>query len=85
MSEKSFAICSIGVAVVWGTFFYPPPPTNAVTVAAPALVKVAPRVNDKIAFFDLSATRTSSPVTPRPQVGTPTVKGWGHGMVAAGQ
>lgn len=24
MSEKSFAVASVSVAIVWGTFFYPP-------------------------------------------------------------
>ncbi len=26
MSEKSFAVASVSVAVIWGTFFYPPSP-----------------------------------------------------------
>ena len=26
MSEKSFAVASVSVAVIWGTFFYPPMP-----------------------------------------------------------
>lgn len=26
MSEKSFAVASVSVAIVWGTFFYPPMP-----------------------------------------------------------
>lgn len=26
MSEKSFAVASVSVAIVWGTFFYPPAP-----------------------------------------------------------
>ncbi len=30
MSEKSFAIVSISAAIVCGTFFYPPPPAEAV-------------------------------------------------------
>lgn len=29
MSEKTFAVASISVAFVWGTFFYPPAPQNA--------------------------------------------------------
>jgi hypothetical protein len=24
MSEKSFAVASVSVAIIWGTFFYPP-------------------------------------------------------------
>jgi len=28
MSEKTFAVASISVAFVWGTFFYPPAPQN---------------------------------------------------------
>jgi len=30
MSEKSFAVASVSVAIVWGTFFYPPTPHRAV-------------------------------------------------------
>jgi hypothetical protein len=26
MSEKSFAVASVSVAIVWGAFFYPPAP-----------------------------------------------------------
>ena len=29
MSEKSFAVASISVAFVWGTFFYPPAPQDS--------------------------------------------------------
>jgi hypothetical protein len=29
MSEKSFAVASVSVAIVWGTFFYPPMPHRA--------------------------------------------------------
>jgi hypothetical protein len=29
MSEKSFAVASVSVAIVWGTFFYPPAPRPA--------------------------------------------------------
>jgi hypothetical protein len=29
MSEKSFAVASVSVAIVWGTFFYPPMPHSA--------------------------------------------------------
>jgi hypothetical protein len=29
MSEKSFAVASVSVAIVWGTFFYPPMPHKA--------------------------------------------------------
>lgn len=34
MSEKSFAVASVSVAIVWGTFFYPPAPRQAVPVDA---------------------------------------------------
>lgn len=34
MSEKSFAVASISVAFVWGTFFYPPAPQVADATAA---------------------------------------------------
>lgn len=34
MSEKSFAVASVSVAIVWGTFFYPPTPNNAQRVDA---------------------------------------------------
>lgn len=34
MSEKSFAVASVSVAIVWGTFFYPPTPHRAVPADA---------------------------------------------------
>jgi len=34
MSEKSFAVASVSVAIVWGTFFYPPMPHKAHRVDA---------------------------------------------------
>lgn len=34
MSEKSFAVASVSVAIVWGTFFYPPMPRKAVPADA---------------------------------------------------
>jgi hypothetical protein len=40
MSEKSFAVASVSVAIIWGTFFYPPTPhvaqTGTPAAAAPA-------------------------------------------------
>lgn len=29
MATSSFAVGSVSVAIVWGTFFYPPPPERA--------------------------------------------------------
>ena len=34
MSEKSFAVASVSVAIIWGTFFYPPMPRAARHAAA---------------------------------------------------
>ena len=34
MSEKSFAVASVSVAIVWGTFFYPPMPHKAIPADA---------------------------------------------------
>ena len=34
MSEKSFAVASVSVAIIWGTFFYPPMPRAAKHAAA---------------------------------------------------
>jgi hypothetical protein len=34
MSEKSFAVASVSVAVIWGTFFYPPMPHKTARVDA---------------------------------------------------
>jgi hypothetical protein len=36
MSEKSFAVASVSVAIVWGTFFYPPSPQRSAPVDASA-------------------------------------------------
>lgn len=43
MSEKSFAVASVSVAIVWGTFFYPPMPQKAsrTDVAAPVSADVS--------------------------------------------
>lgn len=34
MSEKSFAVASVSVAFVWGTFFYPPAASNVERIDA---------------------------------------------------
>ena len=50
MSEKSFAVASVSVAIIWGTFFYPPTPRAAKHVdGAQAEVTVAEPVADKAA------------------------------------
>ncbi|MES2018505.1 MAG: hypothetical protein V4484_18605 [Pseudomonadota bacterium] len=41
MSEKSFAVASVSVAIVWGTFFYPPTPRAAKPAATEAAAVVA--------------------------------------------
>jgi len=40
MATTSFAVGSVSVAIVWGTFFYPPPPDRSLkrAIAAPAVV-----------------------------------------------
>jgi hypothetical protein len=46
MSEKSFAVISVGAAIVCGVFFYPPPPpgrTPQLSKAAPARAAPAAR------------------------------------------
>ena len=46
MSEKSFAVVSVSVAIVWGTFFYPPTPRaskQSATATAPVVAKPAAR------------------------------------------
>jgi len=41
MATTSFAVGSVSVAIVWGTFFYPPPPERSVkrAIAVPAMVE----------------------------------------------
>ena len=41
MATTSFAVGSVSVAIVWGTFFYPPPARQG--MATPAVVSEAPR------------------------------------------
>lgn len=41
MATASFAVGSVSVAIIWGTFFYPPPAKN--TLSAPAIVSQAQR------------------------------------------
>lgn len=43
MSEKSFAVASVSVAIVWGTFFYPPTPskTSGADIVAPVAAGVS--------------------------------------------
>lgn len=36
MPPKSFAFGSVALAIVWGVFFYPPPPVKPVQQPAPA-------------------------------------------------
>lgn len=43
MSEKSFAVASVSVAIIWGTFFYPPTPHMAKSAdSAAAVVQAQP-------------------------------------------
>lgn len=51
MATTSFAVGSVAVAIVWGTFFYPPPAQHADSapaVSAPTRV-AAPLVNAPVA------------------------------------
>ncbi len=44
MSEKSFAVASVSVAFVWGTFFYPPAASDVARLdAGPAASQVIER------------------------------------------
>lgn len=44
MATTSFAVGSVSVAIVWGTFFYPPPPDRSAkrATAAPEALVVQP-------------------------------------------
>lgn len=70
MSEKSFAAISVGAAIVWGAFFYPPAkvapatlaPKAAVVPAARAVVAVNPKpgkqaAGEEIAYPDPGTER----------------------------
>jgi hypothetical protein len=46
MPEKSFAFGSVALAIVWGVFFYPPPPAKPVPHPAPAAVSHAAAAPD---------------------------------------
>ncbi|MES2319862.1 MAG: hypothetical protein V4631_20475 [Pseudomonadota bacterium] len=61
MSEKSFAVASVSVAIIWGTFFYPPTRT-AKQVDAP--VAIAQDVSIDALRDDKGASRAPSPLLP---------------------
>lgn len=69
MSEKSFAVASVSVAIIWGTFFYPPTPhaaqADTPAIVAPAEpVAAAPRAPGPLVMLKTATAAPEAQATP---------------------
>ena len=74
MSEKSFAAGSVAAAVIWGAFFYPPPP-------APRVQHSVKPVTAKTVAATHAARKDArlAHAAPRP-TGAPERRWWGRSL-----
>jgi hypothetical protein len=89
MSEKSFAVASISVAVVWGTFFYPPAPQHSAETVAPMTIEqpveraraVRPAINGSALALSPAAMKISHDGAARPAIHTASLRNCPIGAV----
>lgn len=76
MATTSFAVGSVSVAIVWGTFFYPPPAKQVQETVQPAPV-ITPQANPAASGVQLASH--ALPAAPAPAMDRMVATATPHG------